>query len=582
MLSPRTLYAEEAARPPAEAPKPVALRRSTVWLLGTILIVNLALSVTGIDWGLPYFWHTDEKIDQSVHMIHDGTLDPDYFVNPHLHIYAMALVVKAAYLLNPGHTVMLSMHRIWPLFDDSNQGARIQYMAMRGSRVLSALFSLGTIVTIFAIGRRHFGERTALLAAAFLGLTMGLVNLSHFATPESLLFLFMTLCLWACDRLATTGRMRDYAIVGVFAGLALATKYTAWILAVPILVAHVYRLRRGAWSLRSLLELIVCGVTGLLAFAATNPYAFIRWSDFWYWGFVFNWYTGAPTGTLVGIRRSYIPYFWLLVDIMGWPLFVTGLVGLVLGLVRLWRGPRGPAEDRAYAIHISWVLAFYAFYGMSPHHALRFIMPIAPSLALLAAAGVATLRARAHANWGRRLAAAWAVVVIVYSAAYTIRADWMYFHDTRYLAGRWLESHRYSSTQRLHFFEGEAYLPYFNGPFPIRFWPFMDDIGSFPERKFAPIASAMLAEESDPIVDSNFYWERYTDRPALFPERSAFYHRLLDGTDPSGYAPVARFSLENPKWLNPRPERIAPEIVVFGKPPLLRALGGRVVERVER
>ncbi len=558
------------------------MRRSTIGLLGGILLVNLALSIAGLDWGLPYMWHTDEKIDPSVHMIHQHTLDPDYFINPHLHIYAMAAVVKGAYLLNPGHTVMLSMHRIWPLFEPGNAGARIQYMAMRASRVLSAMFSLGTIVTVFAIGRRQFGEDAGLLAAALLGLTMGLVNLSHFATPESLLFLFMALCLWACDRIATSGRTRDYVLVGLFAGLALATKYTAWILAVPILVAHAYRLGRGVWNWRTLGGPIVCGIVGFLGFAATNPYAFIRWSDFWYWGFVFNWYTGAPTGTLVGIRRSYIPYFWLLVDIMGWPLFVSGVAGVVLALIRLWRGPRGSAADRGYAIHASWIVAFYAFYGMSPHHALRFIMPIAPSLALLASAAAIALYDRARFPWQQRLVTAWMAVVIVYSAVYTIRADWMYYHDTRYSAGRWLESHRYSLTQRLHYFEVEAYLPYFAGPFPLKFWPFMDDVGTFPDRRFAPIAASMLAHETDPIVDSNFYWERYTDRPALFPERSAFYHRLLDGTDPSGYAPIARFHLVNPKWLDPRPERIAPDIVVFGKPAMLQALGGRVVDHVER
>ena len=73
----------------------VSLRRATPWLLVAILASNFILSVLGIDWGLPYIWHTDEKIDPAVHMIHQHTLDPDYFINPHLHIYAMALAVKA-------------------------------------------------------------------------------------------------------------------------------------------------------------------------------------------------------------------------------------------------------------------------------------------------------------------------------------------------------------------------------------------------------------------------------------------------------------------------------------------------------
>jgi hypothetical protein len=233
-------------------------------------------------------------------------------------------------------------------------------------------------------------------------------------------------------------------------------------------------------------------------------------------------------------------------------------------------------------IHITWIVAFYAFYGMSPHHALRFIMPIAPSLALVAAAALERLRVRADVTWQRRAIVAWMGLVIAYSAVYTIRSDWMYFHDTRYAAGKWLETHHYTMNQRLNYFEGEAYLPYFGHSFPLKYAPFMDDVGSFPDRVFRPIVDDFLQKENDPIVDSNFYWERYTDRPWIFPERSAFYHRLLDGTDPSGYAPVARFRLDNPVWLDPRPERIAPDIVVFGKPPLLRALGGHVIEHIER
>jgi hypothetical protein len=570
-----------------------SLRRVTRWLLPAILASNFILSVLGIDWGLPYLWHTDEKIDPAVHMIHQHTLDPDYFINPHLHIYAMAAVVKLAYLLNPGHTVMLTTRRIWPLLDPSNPGRAIQYMAIRGSRILSAVFALGTIATVFAIGRRHFGESTALLAAAFLAVTMGLVNLAHFATPESLLFLMMFLCLLSCDRLATTGRTRDYVVVGLFAGLAFATKYTAVMLAVPIAVCHVFRLRWRSLAWSSLGQLVVATLVAFAAFAATNPYAFIRWHDFVYWGFWFNWYTGAANGDLLEqARHSWIPYFWLMIDCLGWPLFVLGVTGVAIGIARLWPRPpaaarqRGSIADdpraRGFMIQLAWVLPFYGFYGISLHHALRFIMPIVPSLSLLAAVTVVTLHSRASRPWMRGAVTSAAVLVLLYSAAYTLRSDWMYWHDTRYLAGRWLQSHRYTTSERLYYFEIEAYLPYFDRPFPVKYFPFMDDTGSYPREKFDAALADFFTSATDPIVDSDFYWDRYVDRPWVYPERAAFYRRLLDGTDPSGYTPAVRFRLQNPWWLDPRPERIAPDIVVFGKPDLLKALGGRLVEHVER
>jgi hypothetical protein len=559
--------------------------RWTPWLLAAVLAGNFTLSVLGIDWGLPYLWHTDEKIDPAVHMIHNRTLDPDYFINPHLHIYAMAAVVDLAYRLNPGHTVMLTGYRIAPLLDPSNPGRRIQFMAIRGSRILSALFALGTILTVFAIGRRHFGEATGLLGAAFLAVTMGLVNLAHFATPESLLFLMMFLTLFACDGIASEGRVRDYALTGLFAGLAFATKYTAWILAIPILVAHAYRRGWRVVPWRGIAGLVVCALVGFAAFAATNPYAFIRWHDFVYWGFWFNWYTGAPTGSLVDMsqfQRSYGPYFSLLGNIMGWPLFVASLVGVGVAAAALWRGPRSGARARGYVLQLAWVLPFYVFYGASPHHALRFIMPIVPSLALLAAVAIVALHDGAATPSARRAVVATATAILVYSTVYTVRSDWMYWHDTRYEAGRWLESHHFTMNERLYYFEVEAYLPYFSHPFPLKYFPWMDDTGSYPREKFTEAAEGFYATATDPIVDSDFYWDRYTDRPWVYPERTAFYRQLLAGKDRAGYEPVARFTLHNPWWLDPRPERIAPEIVVFGKPALLEALGGRIVERVVR
>jgi hypothetical protein len=136
--------------------------------------------------------------------------------------------------------------------------------------------------------------------------------------------------------------------------------------------------------------------------------------------------------------------------------------------------------------------------------------------------------------------------------------------------------------ERLYYFEVEAYLPYFSHPFPLKYFPWMDDTGSYPREKFDEAAAGFYATATDPIVDSDFYWDRYTDRPWVYPERTAFYRQLLAGKDRAGYEPVARFTLQNPWWLDPRPERIAPEIVVFGKPALLEALGGHVVERVVR
>ena len=84
-------------------------------------------------------------------------------------------------------------------------------------------------------------------------------------------------------------------------------------------------------------------------------------------------------------------------------------------------------------IHGTWIAAFWAFYGVSPHYALRFIMPIVPSLILLGAAGIVYI---ARLSRTQRLAmTALMSAGLLYSAVYTAAADRKFLADPRYAAG---------------------------------------------------------------------------------------------------------------------------------------------------
>jgi len=534
-------------------------------ILAAILAVALAGSVTGLDWGLPYQWHTDEKVTQARNVLRSPGWDPDYFINPHLHIYLVAAAFKVAYALEPGYEVGQTLPDIFPMLDAGSPARRLQFLTMRLARGVSVLLALVTIVIVYRVGRRHWDEDTGLVAAACLAVTMGFINLAHFATPETLLLLLVVAVLASLDRVMERGRLRDYAVAGALTGLACSTKYTAFALAAPFAAAHVVaRGPRVSIAPRSLGNLAVAAAAALAAFAATTPYAVIRYRDFGQ-AIVDAWLMGAPAGSLVGLRRSYGPYLALLGDGLGWPLFVLSLAGVVSGVVAWVRGDRQSSSARGSLIHVVWIVSFYAFYGLSPHHALRFIMPIAPSLVLLAAAASVAFVRRQRQPFAQRLALAGVTAVLIYSGAYTGRADWMFLEDTRYAAGQWL-IRTFGQSARIDYFEIEAYLPYFDpAPEHLQYVPFIEHV-TLHQSDFWHTARAYLRESSAPIVDSSFYYDRYLDNPRGFPERAEFYRHLLTGTDPAGVKPIARFTLENPRWLNPRPERIAPEVVIFGKP----------------
>lgn len=541
------------------------LRRTRIVLV-LVLIAGAAASLTGLDWGLPYQWHTDEKVTQAINVLHSSRWDPDYFINPHLHIYLVAAAFEIAHRIDPGKDVGRGLPEILPMLDTDANGRALQFTAMRLARGISVLFGLSTLYVLFVLGRRHWSDATGLLAAAFGAVTMGLVNLWHFATPEALLIFLTLLALGSLDRLMTRATAGSYAVAGLLIGLACSTKYTACMLAVPFLAAHAIARRRASLDAQSVGHIAIAAAAALVGFLAGTPLVIVDWKQFWQFGVEYNWYTGAPTGTLIDVRHSYGPYLALLADGLGWPLLVLSGAALAAAVRQLIRDRLEPSQ-RSVLVHVVWVVSFYGFYGLSPHHALRFIMPIAPSMVLLGAVEATTLL-RDRRGSVRALALASIAIVLVYSAVYTARADDMFLNDTRYAAGRYLDQVLATPGRRLDYFELEAYLPYFDRPrFGLRFVPFIDQV-TLHGARFWQAEHDYLRDSDAPIVDSNFYWDRYLDNPRGFPERAEFYRHLLTGTDPNGFHAIARFAFTNPRWLNPRPERVAPEVVVFAKAPL--------------
>jgi len=552
------------------------MRRLRLFLLALILLGSLAANLVGIDWGLPFHWHTDEKTFNAVEMINRRSLDPQYFINPHLHLYALTAVVWAVHAVVPGH-----MHFEWSrevaLTNPNHPNRRLQFWAMRASRALSALFAVATVFVMYRIGRRHFGEPTGLLAAAFLAMTMGFVELAHYATPESLLFLVVMVALASFEGVMARGRTRDYLLAGALVGLALTTKYTVYLLAVPFLAAHLARGLRQAVSLRGIGMVVLAGLAGVAGFLAGTPYAAVNWKDFWEVGVVFNRWTAvnymSPADSLLQSDRSWLPYLGWLADILGPPLFVMCLLGVMASVVRLLERRGTPLELRGLLVHVTWVLTFYAVTGAAAMHALRYIMPMVPSLVLLGAVFSTALVKYASTSRRARIGAQIAVAAtLVYSVVYTARADWMFLNDTRYTAGQWLSRQLVRASDEVHYFALDSYIPYFDQPhFVVRLIPVVQTphpIVNTPDltSTFWSDITSYMHHSTAVIVDSNFYYDRYLDFRWRWPDHDVFYRRLLAGLDPSGYKPIARFTLENPWWLNPRPERVAPEIVMFGKP----------------
>ena len=106
------------------------------------------------------------------------------------------------------------------IFGDSNFGLRI----------LHVLAGAITVVPVFFLGRRVFGERAGLLAAALLSVDQFHASWSRVFMPEVLMLLFVALVLLQMLRALEAKTARSYALLGLLLGLAYLAKEPAVLL----------------------------------------------------------------------------------------------------------------------------------------------------------------------------------------------------------------------------------------------------------------------------------------------------------------------------------------------------------------
>jgi len=159
--------------------------------------------------------------------------------------------------LRPGHVNLVSRtvaHPPMSIYVMKLSGAVFGTSDL-GLRTLHVLFGTLTLVPVFFLGKRVFGERAGLGAAALLAVDQFHAGWSRVVLTEPLMLFFASLVLlqflWALER-ETTGR---FVVLGVLLGLAYLAKEVA-VLMVPVLwiyllltPPHRHLLRRPPWYL---------------------------------------------------------------------------------------------------------------------------------------------------------------------------------------------------------------------------------------------------------------------------------------------------------------------------------------------
>jgi hypothetical protein len=401
------------------------------WLTA-ILLLGATLRFFPVWFGLTYQYSRPDETEAVGHAlgILGGDLNPHFFHWPSLTFYlfaaAFAVVSAAQKLLleDPGLT---------------------RDVAVLTGRIVVAVAGTLTILPVYRLAGRAFGQAAGLAAAFFLAVAVLHVRDSHFAMTDVLMTSLVMFCLArlasALDTQVAAPRanrstLRGFAVAGLLGGLATSTKYNAAAVLVAMAAAQVILL----WRFRKPLAPVACApsvvfvITAAAGFVAATPYAILDAPTFAAdLRYDFE-HLSAAHGIDVGpgwyahLTRS-LPYG------CGLLIFVSAIPGMAMAVRR---------SPRHGIVLVAFVAAFIAVLGSGRTVFFRYVMPLVPVVCVFAGVAAAGL-GNAVARWrgGRSDAGLPTLVaVLVIGAPSLVSSAWMDVllarTDSRIAAAHWL------------------------------------------------------------------------------------------------------------------------------------------------
>ncbi len=390
-----------------------------------MLALALALRLWGVKHGLPYVYNVDESSNfvPTAVAFFAGDYNPHYFINPPAFSYLLHSVL--AVWFGGG----------WPFgarADVSEAYAIDPTAVFIVARVTVALLGVATVALVYATGVRLYDRRVGLLAAAIMATAFLPVFYSHLALNDVPALLPLAASVYGSAGVLTRGRPGDYVLAGAGLGLAVATKYTAGIVILPLLVAAAWRLADRGERAPAALGLAVAGGVAALAFVVANPHALLSFGEFW--ADVEKQESAA--GDLGKLGQTYdsgfLYYLWVLTWGFGWVPALMAAVAI----------PFAFRDDARKALFlVPWPLALFVFMGVQDRFFGRWLLPALPALALLAAFGAVWLvdRLRASPRTRAALLGAAALLLAGQGIVYSVHLDRVLSRDdTRNLARAWM------------------------------------------------------------------------------------------------------------------------------------------------
>ena len=326
-------------------------------------------------------------------------------------------------------------------------------------RAASASFDLISVYLVFLIGSRLYSRKVGLLAAAFSAFSVLPIQHAHFFVVDPFANTFILGGIYFAVRALDDDRWLNYGLFGLFLGMASASKFSAGPLAGVIVLSSVIRLWGSPEGIspRRLVgyawRLALAASISLVTFRVFQPYAFKSFSLALNPAWLDNL---ASLRSLASGESDFPPGMQWADRTPVWfslkNIILHGL-GLPLGLLAWgawgWALARSIRGDwRRHLIPVVWTGAYFLGFSVGFVTAMRYELPVYPTLALLAAWGLWHGWESLHGlRLFRRLRAKWLVAGVggfvlaataIYASAFALNYSRPF---TRYEASAWIYRH---------------------------------------------------------------------------------------------------------------------------------------------
>lgn len=399
-------------------------RARTAVAIGAIVLLAFAVRAWRVGWGL----------DQQLAFPDEPAFWKSYlfaFVPPRWgSLFGHSLFYPPLYGYLSGIAIALAQALGWI---PSGQDV---HAALLVARCVSVLASLATVVVVGVAAARACGRDVGLLAAALIASIPLEAMQTHYASCDPLLGLSVALlCLAGCA--FTLERRLAYAAAsGACVGLAFATKYNAIVLgAVPAWVVLEVALGERAPKRAAVLAAAVLVGFVVATVIACPPWIFethrvldqMRWINFM--STVGNWLPAnnhvTPDVGWYGSSPYLYRVFASLPFALGWPLWLASLAGVALALRR---------HDAVDRVLLAGAVAYFVLLGQTNVSFARYVVPLFPVLAILAARMLVALRLPRNAG------AVIALMIVAYGFALGFSQVARFSYDQQIGVARWIRA----------------------------------------------------------------------------------------------------------------------------------------------